>query len=126
MSRVPLLLVACAAALCPAGSALSQEAERVFQPGEVVKTGIGQTVKILQCRPERVSRETECAFVLWKNGGAASIKNWMNAAQIAAGEARVKEAEELAALSDAPPAPASAPAPGAEALPPATDPGAPQ
>ncbi|MES2988495.1 MAG: hypothetical protein V4808_11360 [Pseudomonadota bacterium] len=118
---------ACIATPASAGTALAQDAERVFQPGEVVKVGGGQTVKILQCRPERVSRDMECEFVLWKNGGAASIKNWMMASQLAAGEARVKEAEDLAGMTDAPvpPAPA-APAATPDAMPPATDPAAPQ
>ena len=121
-----VIRLALSVALCTAGAAQAQDSERVFQPGEVVKVGGGQTVKILQCRPERVSRDIECEFVLWKNGGAASIKNWMMASQLAAGEARVKEAEELAAMTDAP-APAAVPtAPAAtpDGMPPATDPAA--
>lgn len=131
--------LAMAGGLLLACTALAQDGERVFQPGELVKPGGGQTIKILQCRPERVSRDIECEFVLWKNGGAASIKNWMMASQIAAGEARVKEAEELAGMTDAPappsaplPAPAAPAQPGAapaatpDGMPPETDPAAPQ
>ncbi|RYY27548.1 MAG: hypothetical protein EOP62_05970 [Sphingomonadales bacterium] len=125
------------AAFCLAGTAHAQDAERVFQPGELVKPGGGATWKILQCRPERVSRDIECEFVVWKNGGAASIRNWMMASQIAAGEARVKEAEALAGMTEMPPTPPAAepatplpaaPAPPAspDAMPPATDPAAPQ
>ena len=86
--------------------AAAQDAERVFTPGEIVRTGGTQTIKILRCRLEKVSRETECEFVEWKNGGAVSAKNWMLASQLANAEARVKEREELDAMADQPtPAP---------------------
>ncbi len=82
-------------------------------------------MKIIQCRPERVSRDIECEFVLWKNGGAASIKNWMMASQLAAGEARVKEAAELAAMTDEDSAAPEETIPADDGMPPATDPAAP-
>ncbi len=101
------LLAACLGLV--AGGASAQE--RTFTPGEVVKVGGGQAWKIIQCRPEQVSRETECEFVEWVNGGAASRKTWHRARWIAEAEARVKEAEELSAMTDAPAADAQA-APG--------------
>ncbi len=130
---IPLVtrtLVVMAIGLSFADIASAQDSARIFRPGEVVRTGGGQTVKILQCRPERVSRDIECEFVEWKNGGAASIRNWMMASQLAAAEARVKEAEELAGMTDTPapaePVAPTSPAPTPDGMPPATDPAAPQ
>lgn len=111
MRRLYVLLLPMTVFALPASA---QSQERVFTPGEVVRASATESWKILQCRPEKVSREIECEFVVWKNGGAASIKNWLLARWIADAEARVKEQEELAAMTDAP---APAPDPAAPAVP---------
>ncbi|MEI9849797.1 MAG: hypothetical protein WDN24_01810 [Sphingomonas sp.] len=116
--RTKLILPMAMAAFALPASA--QDQERVFTPGEVVRVRADETWKILQCRPEKVSREIECEFVVWKNGGAASIRNWLAARWIAEAEARVKEQEELAAMADPPAAPA--PVPATPAVPAATAP----
>lgn len=89
-------LAACSPAILLLGAAgVVMAQDRSFTPGEMVEVGGGEVYKIYQCRPEPVARHIECEVQEWENGGPTGQRIWMPARDIAAGEARVRQARGL-------------------------------
>lgn len=79
--------------------ATAQERQRQFQPGETVQVGPDEFYRIFQCRG--AGDDEDCEIIVYdKNNQPTSRKMWTRAYIIRGGEARFKEANEVAASKE--------------------------
>jgi hypothetical protein len=96
----------------------ADDTQRKYKPGEIVDTGGGMSVKILQCRGEGDAEECEVQY--YRGDDLESTPRWENASFIRTAEARILEfkkrerGENAAPQTVEPARPEAAPVPDAE------------
>ena len=79
----------------------ADDGQRKFKPGEIVDTGGGMSVKILQCRG--AGEAEECEVQYYRGDDLESTPRWENASFLRTAEARVIESKRRERGENAPP-----------------------